>query len=144
MHSCNDNSPCSLLLNQLCKWGDGLGSMLQQVQNEFLYRLHDITAGGRGFISFFAGGSKMFCTPLVQYVFRLSKIILRLLTYGTQPLAGDFLDFTQNMGQLPGVSSGKVILLVICCLKISYGKYFRTQESFDLYILILFLYDIRP
>ncbi|XP_042584875.1 neurogenic locus notch homolog protein 1 isoform X1 [Cyprinus carpio] len=31
------------------------------------------------------------------------------------------LDFTQNMGQLPSVSSGKVILLVICCLKVSYG-----------------------
>ncbi len=43
-----------------------------------------------------------------------------------------YVDFTQNMGQLPGVSSGKVILIAICCLKVSYGKYlnglyFRTH-----------------
>lgn len=30
------------------------------------------------------------------------------------------------MGQLPGVSSGRVILLVICSLKITYGKYFNS------------------
>ncbi|XP_050973184.1 neurogenic locus notch homolog protein 1 isoform X2 [Labeo rohita] len=46
-------------------------------------------------------------------IFNLTEHSLLLVT----------LDFSQNMGQLPGVSSGKVIILVICFVKISYGNF---------------------